>query len=137
MPKLRAIVEVGGVMVGMGLLSACAGQATPTPSTQPLTEWDNGRSVELRVGDKLAVSLEGNPTVGYRWEVDANNAAILQPNGEPQYAPGSGGVRGGGKFTLRFIAVRAGQTDLKLLYRRPFEKVAPPAKRFQVTVTVR
>jgi inhibitor of cysteine peptidase len=137
MPKLRAIVEVGGVMVGMGLLSTCASQAAPTPSTQNLTEWDNGHSVELRVGDKLAVTLEGNPTAGYRWEVDANNAAILQPKGEPQYAAGSGGVGGGGKFTLKFAAVGAGRTDLRLLYRRPFEKVAPPAKRFQVLVTVR
>ncbi len=137
MSKLRSIVQVGGVIAGVGLLSTWAGQTTPTPSTQSLTEWDNGHSVELRVGDKLAVTLAGNPTAGYRWEVDANKATILQPSGEPQYAAGSGGIGSGGTFTLKFTAVAAGQTELKLLYHRPFEKVGPPAKRFQVTVTVR
>ena len=101
-----------------------------------LTEWDSGHSLELRLGERLAVSLEGNPTLGYRWEVAANDPAILQPNGTPQFAPGGGAAVGSGRFTLKFTAIAAGQTDLRLHYRRPFEKVAPPAKRFQVSVTV-
>ena len=100
-----------------------------------LTEWDSGHTVELPLGERLVVSLEGNPTIGYRWEVDANDPAVLQPNGTPQFAAVGGA--GAGRFTLKFTAIRAGQTNLRLLYRRPFEKVAPPAKRFQVSVTVR
>ena len=100
-----------------------------------LTEWDAGHALELHIGERLAVSLEGNPTLGYRWEVAANDPAVLQPNGTPQFAAVAGA--GSGRFTLKFTAIAAGQTELRLLYRRTFDKVAPPARRFQVSVTVR
>jgi inhibitor of cysteine peptidase len=106
-------------------------------ATMELTEWDSGHAVELRLGERLAVSLEGNPTLGYRWEVEANDPALLQPNGTPQFTAAGGVPGGGGRFTLKFTAISAGQTDLRLRYRRTFDKVAPPAKRFQVSVTVR
>ena len=46
-------------------------------------------------------------------------------------------VGSGGKITLRFVAVGTGQIGLKLIYHRPFEKDAPSAQKFEVTVTVR
>jgi len=101
-----------------------------------LTEWDSGHALEIGVGERLVVSLEGNPTLGYRWEVDANDPAVLQPNGTPRFTAASG-APGGGRFTLKFTAISAGQTNLLLRYRRPFDKVAPPAKRFKVSITVR
>ncbi len=136
MLKLRPIVTVGGVIAGMGLLGACAGQSTPTPTTRQLTEADSGRSLALRLGDKLEITLPGNPTTGYQWEVGASDAAILRPIGEPLFVSGGGAIGSGGKVTLSFAAVGAGRLGLKLIYRRPFEKEVPPAQAFEVTVTV-
>ncbi|MBM4429116.1 MAG: protease inhibitor I42 family protein, partial [Chloroflexi bacterium] len=42
-----------------------------------------------------------------------------------------------GKMTLRFTGVAAGQTALKLIYHRSFEKDVPPVKTFEVTVVVK
>lgn len=102
-----------------------------------LTETDAGRSVELRLGDELQVSLPANPTTGYQWEVNAVDDAILRPLGVPTFEPHGGAVGGGGKMIMRFEAVGSGPTVLKLIYRRPFEKDRSGARTFAVDVTVR
>ena len=101
-----------------------------------LSEQDGGKTVELHAGDKLEVSLKGNPTTGYQWEMAAVDAAILKLVGEPEFNPDSGALGAGGKVTLRLIAVAAGQTTLQLIYHRPFENV-PPIKTFKATVVVK
>jgi inhibitor of cysteine peptidase len=126
-------------IVMVGFLCACSATAAPapTPSTRQLTEADAGRSIELRAGDKLEVTLPGNPTTGFQWDVSVGDTAILRPSGEPEFAPSSSAVGGGGTITLRFAAVGTGQMGLTLIYHRPFEKDVPPAQTFEVTVTVR
>jgi predicted secreted protein len=37
------------------------------PKVRWLTEADAGRTIELRTGDRLSISLGGNPTTGYSW----------------------------------------------------------------------
>ena len=134
MPILHLIAIVMG-----GLLCACSAAPTPAPipSTKRLTEADAGRSIELRAGDKLEVTLPGNPTTGFQWDVSYGNTTILQPSGESKFEPPSSAIGHGGQITLRFAAVGSGQTELKLIYHRPFEQDVPPAQTFEVTVTVR
>ena len=126
-------------IVIVGLLCAFGASAVPapTPSTKQLTEVDAGRSIELRGGDKLEITLPGNPTTGFQWDVSVGDTAILRPSGEPEFEPSSRAVGGWGKFTLRFAAVGTGQMGLTLIYHRPFEKDVPSAQTFEVTVTVR
>ena len=102
-----------------------------------LSEQDRGKTVELHAGDKLEVSLKGNPTTGYQWEMAVVDAAILKLVGEPEFSPDSGALGAGGKVTLRLQAVAAGQTTLQLIYHRPFEKNTPPTKAFKATVVVK
>jgi inhibitor of cysteine peptidase len=125
------------VIVIIGLLCACSAGPTPVMSTRQLSEADAGRLIELRAGDKLEITLPGNPTTGFQWEVSVGNTAILQPSGEPEFKPSSNAVGSGGKITLRFEAVGSGQMALKLIYHRPFEKDVPPSQTFEVTLTVR
>ena len=120
-----------------GLLYACAAEASQEQSTIQLTEADAGRLVELRVGDILEVTLPGNPTTGFQWEVSEINSAILEPIGEPKFEPSSNAVGSGGNVTLRFEAVGTGQTELTLIHHRPFEENIPPMQTFEVTITVR
>jgi inhibitor of cysteine peptidase len=102
-----------------------------------LSEQDSGKTVELHAGDKLEVSLKGNPTTGYQWEMAAVDAAILKLVGEPEFNPDSSALGAGGKVTFRFEAVAAGQTTLQLIYHRSFEKNVPPIKTFKATVVVK
>jgi len=124
-------------MVIFGLLTAGSVEPTPAGSPQQLTEADDGRTIELRVGGKLEVALEGNPTTGFQWEVGGGDTSIITLSGEPEFKPSSDALGAGGKFTLRFEAAAVGQTMLKLIYHRPFEKDAPPSRTFEVTVCVK
>src|SRR5262245_47871717 len=124
------------LIVSASLLYACGAQGSSEQSTRQLTETDDGRLIELKVGDKLEVTLPGNPTTGFQWEVSDVDSIILTPIGGPEFEPSSNAIGSGGNITLRFEAVGAGQTELKLIYHRPFEENVPPVQTFQVSITV-
>lgn len=98
----------------------------------------NGKRVELARGQELVLSLEENPTTGFRWEVVQNAAAVMELLGEGQYAATpTGRVGSGGTTTWRFKAAQTGSDTLRLVYRRSWEKDQPPAETFSCTVHVR
>ena len=125
------------MVVFAGVLYACGAQGSSEEETWQLTEADNGRLLELDVGDTLEITLPGNPTTGFQWEVSAIDSAILRQVGEPEFEPSSDAVGSGGNITLSFDAVGVGQTDLKLIYHRPFEEGVAPIQTLEVKVTVR
>jgi len=103
------------------------------------SENDAGTTFEMNRGDTLAVVLKANATTGYQWSAEDVNAVVLEEI-DTEYEPdpvSSGIVGSGGKFSARFLAVEAGQTNLKLIYSRSFEKGKPPAKSFDLVVRVK
>jgi inhibitor of cysteine peptidase len=125
------------LIIGVGLLCACSAKSSPVPSTRKLSETDLGRSIELRTGEMLEITLPGNPTTGFQWEIAAQDTAILQPTGEVEYVPSDSAVGGAGRFIFRFTAIRNGRVNLKLNYTQPFEKGQPPAQTFEVSIIVK
>jgi len=107
-----------------------------SPSVRWLTEADAGSTVSLRAGDRLSVSLTGNPTAGYSWELAAVDKKVLAPVAEPGYEASSSAVGSGGMFAFEFEAIGPGWTALRLVYRRPWEKRRRPVQTFSVNVTV-
>jgi predicted secreted protein/putative hemolysin len=114
----------------------------PAVSTvdKTVTNSDNKSDVTLKVGDTLTVELASNPTTGFSWQVDANDAKVLAQVGESQYRlgsqtpiPGAGGTQ-----TFTFNAVGAGKTTLTLIYVRPWETSVTPTPNdvWSVNVTV-
>lgn len=99
---------------------------------------DNGREVQLKKGQPLVVTLEGNPTTGYSWEVaEPLDEQVLRQAGEPEFKPESDLAGAGGVQILRFEAVNAGQTTLKLAYRRSWEKDVEPLETYSIQFVVR
>ena len=97
---------------------------------------DNGSQVELKTGQTLVISLEGNPTTGYTWEVAEVDEGVLRQVGEMEFEPeDTGDVGVGGVQTLRFETVNSGQTDLELVYHRSWEE-EQPLETFSVQVVV-
>jgi len=102
-----------------------------------LTMADNGKSVALKIGATLAITLDSNPSTGYSWQVIPMKHAILELAGEPAYTPPAQPLPGaGGRHIFQFVAVGAGRGTLTLAYRRLFEPNAAPAQTFTVHVTV-
>jgi inhibitor of cysteine peptidase len=111
--------------------------STHVPGSRQFSENDSGSTVELRTGDTLAVMLSGNPTTGYQWEMASVDTNVLKQRGKPEYTSNSAAVGAGGKFIFAFEAAAPGQTVLRLVYRRPFEKNVPPASTFEITAVVK
>lgn len=104
-----------------------------------LTKADDGGAAELPgIGGQLVVALEGNPSTGYNWLVEAVDESILRLVGDPDFLPDDPLLVGsGGKVALRFEGVGAGQTALRLVYRRPWENDVEPLETFEVQIDVR
>ena len=132
-----SIMQLSGVLAALALLAVCGMEPPQGDSPLLLTERDAGRSSKLRLGGKLDVNLEGNPTTGFRWAIGGGDAAVVKPVGKPIFKPSSDALGAAGKYTFRFEAVGTGQTKLKLIYHRPFEEGVPPARIFEVTLTVK
>lgn len=101
-----------------------------------LTASDNGRTIELQVGQVLTFTLDANPSTGYTWEMTKLDQKILQQIGEAEFTPDSTLPGAGGQQVFRFKAVSAGQTSLNLIYHRPWEKDVAPLKTFSLQVVV-
>lgn len=133
----RKIQIMAGVVLGL-FLSGCA--ASPQPKAIRLLQADAGKTMEVAKEAFVEVTLRGNPTTGYSWQLLRGNDAVLKPAGDAVYsqdpAP-KGKVGVGGKFTFRFQAIETGTAQLKFGYLRPWEKNLPPADAFEVTIRVR
>ena len=114
----------------------------PFPPVDPIevNENDDGGQVELKLGQMLVVTLESNPSTGYRWEQAENPESILKQMGEAEFKPSETGepplIGAGGWEIFRFRASSAGQMTLQLVYHRPWEEGVEPIKTFSFQVTV-
>jgi inhibitor of cysteine peptidase len=105
-----------------------------------VNEVDANSRVELEQGQILVITLESNPTTGYRWEVVEDQESILEQIGESEFKPSDEGeppmAGAGGWEIFRFKAISAGQTTLRLVYRRPWEEGVEPINTFSINVLV-
>jgi inhibitor of cysteine peptidase len=101
-----------------------------------ITATDAGKQIALNTGESFDVVLAGNPTTGYQWEVDSLDTSVVKQVGAATYEPSGTAMGSGGQFTFQLQAVARGETPLKLIYHRPFEKKTPPVQAYEVTLIV-
>lgn len=136
--RVMLITVVVTVLMGLAVTALSdEGDATSErgADTVRLTAADDGSAVVLAEGDTLIVRLEGNPTTGYSWEIDELDQTVLRLQGEPGYEAESDLIGSGGMFTFTFEAAGEGETDLVLVYHRPWEE-NDPIETFSVMVDV-
>lgn len=112
---------------------------TPADVATRVGEADAGKTVSIKVGDRLAVELVGVPTAGYLWDVLEKPAFLSAdgtfggPTSTAQLQPGFAG--GSHWEVLVFRATASGEGVLKLVQKRPWETTPEPgSKTFGVTV---
>ena len=121
-------------------LILCAASATATAKTIKLTAADTGKNIKAAVGDKIDLTLAGNPTTGYSWSV-AKTAGNSVKLGKLVYkqAPSPRGMVGvGGQYSLSMTVVKTGAFSIILHYQRPWMKgKQAPASVFNLTINGR
>lgn len=107
-----------------------------------LTEADAGVSVEMKVGDKISVSLVGVPTAGYVWSAESppSFVAITQgPGGATSSAQFLPGFAGGNHWEVQVVeGLAPGEAEISLVQKRPWDDQAEPDDRrfrFRLKVT--
>jgi inhibitor of cysteine peptidase len=101
-----------------------------------LYENDSGKTVEICVGDELEVVLPGKPTTGFIWEVSSLDTHVLN-QGEAHFIASDKAIGSGGMEIIKFHAIAAGTSVVRLIYHRSFEPNMPPLKTFKVTVNIK
>ncbi|MHC4207488.1 MAG: protease inhibitor I42 family protein [Planctomycetota bacterium] len=135
MPWGDGIVDVQDLIV----LAEHLFEVLPSAETVDVNEDDNGGQIELELGEILVVTLESNPSTGYRWELVEDNESILKQFGEVEFKSSETSeppiVDASGLEIFRFKAVSTGQMTLELIYHRSWEDVEP-LKTFSIQVVV-
>jgi len=128
--EMKKVFLSAAFIVSLMILTACSSAAVK------LDEQGNGQSVELDTGQKLTVSLAGNPTTGYSWEVSEIDPAVVELVGEPDYKTDSKLIGSGGVYTFVFKGVAPGQSSIKLVYHRSWEEGVAPEEEYEILVNV-
>ena len=131
--SLKLSASVGLMGVFLLLMSGCPfipGQ------TLRLDADDTGSDLTVPVGTRLLVTLSGNASTGYEWEITDLDTAVLENTGTTSRSscaipmPGCGEIK-----TWTFTALAPGSTSLRMIYHRPWED-EEPTRTFELTVTV-
>jgi inhibitor of cysteine peptidase len=100
-----------------------------------LTGADNGRAIELRVGDDVVLRLPENATTGYRWGIDAADESLVEIK-EGEYSPASNAIGVGGEVQWIVHAKAPGVTQVKLKRWRRWEGERSVVERYEITLRI-
>ena len=100
-----------------------------------LTAADNGRTIDLRVGDAITLRLPENASTGYRWAVDAADANLIEIK-EGDYVSQSKMPGGGGERQWSIQAKAAGSAQLKLKRWREWQGEGSVVERYEIHLRI-
>lgn len=149
-PKPRSLFLVSFAWAPLALImllaTGCSSSPPEAPPTIPagtrengmlvLTQADNQRTAEIRVGEQIVVRLPENRSTGYVWAIDETNRQWLALDGTRFEEPTDGFIGARGTRNYIFTARQAGKIDLKLKYWRIWEGEKSISERFSVTLLI-
>ncbi len=105
------------------------------PRSVVVTEAQNGQNVQIGINDVLIVRLQAQAGTGYSWAV-ATVTSFLRLSQE-HTEPTGRTIPGGREVQLfTFKPISSGNSLLSFAYRRPWETGQPPARTYNVKVSV-
>jgi predicted secreted protein len=103
---------------------------TPTCNTDPAPR--ESHKLTVRLGDKFEIDLPSNRTTGHDWE--ANYDKLLIQLSTSNYKRASHKTGGGGTQSFIFIPCKKGRTLIRMLYKRPWEKINAKEVLYEVSI---
>lgn len=92
--------------------------------------------IKATVGEIFDIELQGNPSAGYDWQIAKLDDELLKlidasfvPNG-PDGVVGSGGTA-----VFKLLPLKAGEAELKLIYKRPWTTDVLKTKTYRVVIS--
>ncbi len=124
MKKFLILVAVVAIFLAAG----CAGGVK--------TYTDSGQTINIGVNQKFVIALDSNPTTGYIWQAsyDESLLQLVGKSYEMGKAAEQGAVGAGGVEYFQFKALKTGETEITLVYKRPWEEETLDQKVFAVNI---
>jgi inhibitor of cysteine peptidase len=100
-----------------------------------LVESDNGRAVDIRLGETVRITLPENATTGYRWAIDRYDEEFMEALAtEPRYPANA--VGSGGEVAFAFQGKKMGTGEIVLKNWRRWEGDSSVTTRFRIQLRV-
>ncbi|WP_354701954.1 hypothetical protein DSM112329_02296 [Paraconexibacter sp. AEG42_29] len=107
----------------------------PAAEARTVTVKTSGKSVSLKVGDKLVVNLAENPSTGFTWKSTSRPSFLkLASSKYIADAVPEGIVGSGGRRVFTYTATKAGSGSLKLRYARSTTSTSDSTFTLRLTV---
>lgn len=119
-------VLVVALLLAVSVLAGCGGAKTYV---------DPEETISVGINQEFIIALDSNPTTGYDWEESHDDSLLKLVVDE--YKPdekAEGLVGAGGTQYFRFKALKAGQTEITLVYKRPWETEILEQKVFSIDI---
>ena len=115
MKKFLILVAV----VAISLTAGCIGEVK--------TYTDSGQTIDIGVNQEFVIALGSNPTTGYGWQesYDESMLELVEKTYKLGEEAEQGLVGAGGVEYFRFKPLKTGETEITLVYKRPWEEPTP------------
>jgi inhibitor of cysteine peptidase len=111
----RAVrVLLGLALATLAAAGCSASTAAPTPA-----------GIVTAPGERFTIALDANRSTGFQWELGRPLDEEVVRFVDSTYEQTTPGVGAGGKEIWTFDAVAPGWAKIELVYRRPWEEMAP------------
>ena len=130
MKKLLPLMGLVGVVLTTCLVAGCGAEVKAYS--------DPEQTIEVNANNQfdIVIALESNPSTGYSWEASYDQAQLelVDENYEPGQNAQQGLIGAGGTEIFRFKALKSGQTQITMSYKRSWETEVLEQKVFTVDV---
>ncbi|MFC1915034.1 protease inhibitor I42 family protein [Chloroflexota bacterium] len=88
------------------------------------TYTDSGQAINIGINQEFIIALAANPTTGYSWQASYDQSRLELISGTYQASKEAerGTVGAGGVEYFRFKALKAGEAEVTMVYKRPWEE---------------
>jgi predicted secreted protein len=109
----RLLILVTVAVLTICSVAGCVGEVK--------TYTDSGQTIDIGVGQEFVIALGSNRTTGYGWQesYDENMLRLVEKTYEEETEEdvvGAGGIE-----YFRFRTLEAGETEITLVYKQPWE----------------
>ncbi len=129
--EIKTYIDSGQTIdIGVGQEFIIALGANPTTGydwevVEVKTYTDAGQTIDIGVNQEFVIAIGANPTTGYDWEVSLDETMLELV--EKTYKPAEEAeeykiVGAGGVAYFRFKALKTGETEITMVYKRPWEE---------------
>ena len=127
----RFLILVTVVVIATCLVAGCMGEVK--------TYTDSGQTIDIGVNQEFVIAFGSNPTTGYSWQEshDENILDLVEKTYKPGKEAKQGLVGAGGVEYFRFKTLKMGETEITLVYKRPWEEPTPQDITKVFTVSIR